>query len=290
MESSNVLSNKTKNKSFTPKMSQISNINILNNSQSLADGSPLSEEVSLFKKNAMKSIQQISPINKQSSNNKTVKRDGKKINELSSIEERAKMNIAKFMKLERTRKKLRSNYIKQKKCVDPNICIGYDVINRMKINDYFNHFVDLDYIDGNIKQIGEVSANGFVKEIKFTHDNYSAYTVLKSCIRSNSDNLVYEYIAGQYINHLCNYYSCFIETYGLFYYKDDSSWEFFKDTPVIEKDEFKNRLELETTSKIDYSKACKQSKRAALLVQYIQGAGVVSWRREHITAGRRTDY
>ena len=270
MESSNVLSTKinTEKKSTTPKSIETSpNANIINsmNPDSLAKGSPVPEKLSVSNYKNNLSVSPISPINKRLSPSKTMKK-----NERSN-----RMKIASFMKSDKTRKKLRSIYIKEKKCVDPNICIAYDAINRMKINDYFNHFVDLDYIDGNIKQIGEVSANGFVKEIKFTYDNYSAYAVLKSSVDYESDNLVYEYLAGQYINHLSNYYSCFIETYGLFYYKDDRSWEFFRDTPFVLKNEFIEGLELETTDIINYSKACQQSKRAAILLQYIHGATVL---------------
>lgn len=184
----------------------------------------------------------------------------------------ASRKISKFMRSKR--KKSRSRYIK-KYCMVPGLCIAFDTNNRQKINEHFDCFTSLNYISEPIKQIGESSANGFVKEIKFTHDNYSAYAALKSTATSYSDNLVYEYIAGQYINHQCNYFPCFLETYGLFYYKSDESWKLLKENKETPINEFENALELQTTSEIDYAKACKNARDSSILLQYIHGANVL---------------
>jgi hypothetical protein len=184
----------------------------------------------------------------------------------------ASRKILKFMRLKKT--KSRSRYIK-KICSDPGLCIAFDTLNRQKINEHFDFFTSLQYISDSIKQIGETSANGFVKEVKFTHDDYSAYAVLKSSVTPTSDNLVYEYLAGQYINHKCNYLPCFVETYGLFYYKNDDTWKIFKENNETLPDEFRSGLELQTTEAVDYAKACQQSKKAAILLQYIHGAKVL---------------
>ena len=184
----------------------------------------------------------------------------------------ASKRIVRFLK--KYRKKSRSRFIKRF-CSDPGLCIAFDPVNRDKINKHFNHFNTLKYISGAIKQIGETSANGFVKEVKFTHDNYSAYAVLKSSVTYTSDNLVYEYLAGQFINHQCNYLPCFVETYGLFYYKDDSAWEMFKTQKLTVANDFVAGLELQSSGTVDYAKACKESRRAAVLLQYIHGAKVL---------------
>ena len=170
--------------------------------------------------------------------------------------------------------KSRSRYIKTI-CSDPSVCIAFDTLHRQKINEHFDFFSSLQYISGDIKQIGETSANGFVKEVKFTHDDYSAYSVLKSSASNTSDNMVYEYLAGQYLNYQCNYLPCFVETYGLFYYKDDTAWQLFKDNPNTPANQFIEGLELQTTEAVDYAKACQDSRRAAVLLQYIHGAKVL---------------
>ena len=184
----------------------------------------------------------------------------------------ASKKISKFMRI--NKKKSRSRYIKRF-CSDPGLCIAFDISTRQKINEHFDFFSSLHYISDDIKQIGKKSANGFIKEVKFTHDDYSAYAVLKSS-KSNdtytTDNLVYEYIAGQYINHQCNYLPCFVETYGLFYYKDDSTWKLFEEQTTTTPQNFIDGLELQTSTDIDYAKACKQSQYAAILTQYIHGA------------------
>ena len=173
-----------------------------------------------------------------------------------------------------SRKKSRSKFIKRM-CNDPALCIAFDRVHRQLINEHFNFFSSLRFISGSIKQIGETSANGFVKEVKFTHDDYSAYAVLKSSVTSSSDNLVYEFLAGQYMNYQCNYLPCFVETYGLFYYKDTQVWESFKENKQTSPTEFKDGLVLQSTEAVDYAKACQNSKQAAVLLQYIHGAKIL---------------
>ena len=201
------------------------------------------------------------------------------------IENAAATKISNFMKA--NKRKSRSRYIKQI-CSDPGLCIAFDTPNRQKINEHFNFFSSLRFLSDDIHQIGKKSANGFVKELKFTHDDYTAYAVLKSSKSSDtytSDNLVYEYIAGQYINYQCHFLPCFVETYGLFYYKDDLSLKLFEENITTTPEQFTDGLELQTTSGIDYAKACKQSQYAAILLQYIHGAQVL-----HSFISNKVDY
>lgn len=199
-----------------------------------------------------------------------IQEEGTKID--TDVQSIASKKISNFMRF--NKKKSRSRYIKRF-CSDPGLCIAFDRSTRQKINEHFDFFSTLHYISENIKQIGKKSANGFIKEVKFTHDDYSAYAVLKSSKSSDmytADNLVYEYIAGQYINHQCNYLPCFVETYGLFYYKDDAAWKLFEQHTTTTPQNFIDGLELQTSTDIDYAKACKQAQYAAILIQYIHGA------------------
>jgi hypothetical protein len=195
-----------------------------------------------------------------------------KINKINS-----KSQIIKNFML-RTKSKRKSNYLKIV-CSDSGVCIAFGT-NSKKIVDFFDGFTTFNYVT-NIKQIGEVSSNGFVKEIHYQRKGYNSYAVLKSSVRSRSDNLVYEFIAGQFINKLNNYYSCFVETYGLYYYKNLENWMHAKITPMISTPNLKKSLDLQTTV-YDYKKMCEQSKLAAILIQHLKNASTIhSKMRDH---------
>jgi hypothetical protein len=152
-------------------------------------------------------------------------------------------------------------------CPDSGECLA--IGREMKtIRDYFNGFVDFQYLQPKLDRIGQ-AGNGFIKGLKYTRDGYSSYAVLKSANKQSSDSLVYEYLVGQYINKLCNYFPCFLETYGLYHYKDDASW---KQSQLIKTtgDSLRNSLIRETA--INYKRACKNNKHSAILIQHMNNA------------------
>lgn len=180
--------------------------------------------------------------------------------------EKASSIIGKFMK--RNPVKMRRNFL-MNVCADSGQCIA--IGREMKtIRDYFDGFSDFHYLQSPIKRIGEVSANGFVKELKYTRGGYSSYAILKSSLVPSSDNLVYEYHVGQYVNQLCNYFPCFLETYGFYYYNNEADWLHIRDVSNNTKEALKQCLKKETH--IDYEKACEKSKYAALLIQHISNS------------------
>ena len=132
----------------------------------------------------------------------------------------ASRKIAKFFK--NTSEKRTSEFLKSI-CSDSGACIAFGT-NRHKITKFFDGFTDFKYVEPPIKRIGKPSANGFVNEIKYKKSGYTAYAVLKSSTRPSADNLVYEYIVGQFINKQCNYFPCFLETYGFYFYNDNEKW------------------------------------------------------------------
>lgn len=72
----------------------------------------------------------------------------------------------------------------------------------------------------NVGRIGEVSANGTI----YKFDDNSSQTVkciMKTSQNAFSDNLLYEYLVGKYLNSL-NKYDCFVYTYDLYLLKDNS--------------------------------------------------------------------
>lgn len=142
------------------------------------------------------------------------------------------------------------------------------------INKLFKGFTGFEYALSPIKKIGGVSANGFVKEIEYERDGYKAHTILKSSQNPGADNLVYEYLVGiKYINRLIKKFPCFVETYGLYFYKTDNDWRNMQVLTPIDKNVL-NGLEIERS--IDYNKACSESQYASVLIQHIHSAKSLS--------------
>ena len=159
-------------------------------------------------------------------------------------------------------------------CSDSGVCIAFGQ-NSKKIIDYFDGFKNFNYVKAPIVRIGAPSENGFVKQIEYEKQGYSAYAVLKSSAKSDGDNLVYEYLVGEFINKANKFFPCFIETYGLYYYKDDASWKHSRDTANMNTNMLKNSLELQTTI-YDYKKMCQESKFAAVLIQHLKGVSTLN--------------
>jgi hypothetical protein len=124
----------------------------------------------------------------------------------------------------------------------------------------FNQFT---YARFPTKTIGEKSSNGFVKEIRYKRENYQAYAVLKSSKNVTSDNLAYEYLVGKYLNEKSRKFPVFLETYGLFTYKNS-----------IERQTHFTRNEL--TSKLDpldpddISNVCRKTSTECILIQHLK--------------------
>ena len=151
-------------------------------------------------------------------------------------------------------------------CNDSGVCIAFGK-ELKKIKAFFGNF-SFDYIKDPIKRIGAVSANGFVNELKFTHKDYSSYAVLKSSIDDESDNLMYEYRVGQFLNKMSLQFPCFVETYKLLKYPEYDSWELVKTTKSMEASVFKENV---APQEYSLSEACKSPKYTAVLIQHLKG-------------------
>ena len=111
-------------------------------------------------------------------------------------------------------------------CNDSNLCMAigksYD-----KILDFFNNFHSFEYVTDNIQRIGGDTANGVIYQIKYEHEHYNAYSVLKLSIDDESDNLMYEYLVGSFLNRIMYKTICFIGTFGIFKFKNQYVWNQF---------------------------------------------------------------
>jgi hypothetical protein len=157
-------------------------------------------------------------------------------------------------------------------CSDSGFCLAFGQHSE-KINNHFLGFLDFTYAKSPIKRIGDVSSNGFVYEITYERSGYNASSVLKSSFKKSSDNILFEYLVGEYINKQCLIFSCFVETYGVFYYKTHSDWEKMSSSTEIDKYTLIKSLEkvpvFEKTESL-LAFACTKSKYLAILTQHIK--------------------
>jgi hypothetical protein len=111
-------------------------------------------------------------------------------------------------------------------CDDSDLCMtigkSYD-----KILNFFKNFHSFEYVSDNIHRIGSDSANGVIYQIKYEHRHYNAYSILKSSIDDESDNLMYEYLVGTFLNRIMHRTICFIRTFGIFKFKNQYAHNLF---------------------------------------------------------------
>ena len=170
----------------------------------------------------------------------------------------------------KNKNKIRNNYLKYV-CADSGVCMAFGT-DRNKIINFFGGFSRFDYVVPPIKMIGNPSANGFIRQLRYEKDGYPAYAILKSAKNYYADNLAYEYIVGQFINEQCKAFPCFIETYGLYYYNDESRWTKFsqKNDTLTEANILNDSLNIEKNV-YNYPKMCQKSKYAAVLIEHLNG-------------------
>jgi len=169
-------------------------------------------------------------------------------------------------------------------CPKASECIAFGK-ETARIQSFFNHYTDFKYVENktaSAKRIGAPSKNGFIHQIEYKHNEYIAYTILKSINikqrgsfsgSNNPDNLIYEYLVGRFINKMALRFSCFVETYGLFFYNNDDAWDTIKHSTTVSADTLRASLTLYPVGdKIKYEliqKSCTDYKHAAILLQEI---------------------
>ena len=113
------------------------------------------------------------------------------------------------------------------------------------------------------RSIGDKTANGFTKEIKYERNGRVEYAILKTPLKKTSDNLAYEYLVGQYINTKIDQYPCFVETYGLFLYTTSQLDNIKKNIHIDLKG-------LKKTDPFNFNIVCNSNTRLGLLTQNIK--------------------
>jgi hypothetical protein len=162
---------------------------------------------------------------------------------------------------------IKATFLKTR-CTDANMCLTFGREDE-KIKTHFDGFTNFKWAEPDIKRIGSVSANGFINEIKYNRDGYLAYAVLKSSVKREADNLLYEFFVGRnFVNkHAKKRYPCFLETYGLFKYNTQTSWNKLKNITSNKTD-----LDLTNITKLTnavIANSCRNPTDICILIEHM---------------------
>ena len=191
-------------------------------------------------------------------------------------------SIQQFQKANATRKiqKFMKKYEGKRKalflksvCSDSGVCIAFGT-EEDKIKQFFDDFDNFDLLSKPAKRIGDVSTNGFVKELTYEKEGYVSNAILKSSIDPNSDNLFYEGLVGQFINKQAKIYPCFVETYGLYYYTSLGAFLLSKNNEFTPPGVLRSGLTRINDANLDkvetFEKSCVESLKMAILIQHLK--------------------
>lgn len=129
-------------------------------------------------------------------------------------------------------------------------------------------------------RLGDESANGFLDKVVDTATQMTY--AMKSTAAADSDNLLYEYFAGQYINDVIKRFPeihCFLHTYALFYYKSTSAYQKAKAQKLRGEDVIKY-LTRQTATTFNFKTACTQPTNVAIMIEYAHGKSLKSYLRD----------
>lgn len=204
----------------------------------------------------------------------------KKINEINDRDKKTQLFLKRLKTNNATRKiqKFMKKYENKRKslflqsiCSDSGVCIAFGKED-VKIKRFFDNFNNFALLSRPPKQIGAVSANGFVNELTFEKEGYVSNAILKSSKDSSSDNLFYEGLVGNFINKAAKIYPCFVETYGMYYYKTDDDYNNMKFKAANKLFVENGLTKITNVDTSAFEKACTESKNMAVLIQHIKGA------------------
>ena len=84
--------------------------------------------------------------------------------------------IQKFMK--KNKMKIKSRFL-QSICSDSGVCLAFG--NKSNdIKDFFDNFIGFKYANDTMKRLGVPSVNGFVNEVTYVREKYTAHSIIKS--------------------------------------------------------------------------------------------------------------
>ena len=160
-------------------------------------------------------------------------------------------------------------------CPNATDCIGFGK-ETLLIDKYFDYFTNFNLAE-RAERVGEKSKNGFILKLDYLKNGYSASCILKSANENThthiSDNLMYEWFVGMFINKFCSKFTCFLKTYGLFKYTNKEHHAEFASTQVSIQTLKELQLQIEPSNSLNsfIKLGCKYSYLLCMLVQYVNG-------------------
>ena len=154
--------------------------------------------------------------------------------------------------------------------------IDLDILLNSGLDDFLRHveyFQNLENYSSKIEKIGENSVNAFVLRLEYTISSQTYSVVLKGSQSDDSDNLVYEYLVGQCINHYSRFYPCFAKTYSVGVFTDLPSYLQFSNisNETTVKNPFNTyirQLNIPNISNM-VSDGCKHNQHLVIFTQYM---------------------
>jgi hypothetical protein len=141
------------------------------------------------------------------------------------------------------------------------------------LNAFYGTSFDLSKYKNQIDKIGQFSANGFIRKLKYEDGKIQMNVVLKSNKAASNDSLYYEYLAGKCINEMTKYYPFFSRTFELGEYISDSAYNLFQSisgsttisSPLSSYIKYLDQSNFDSL----ITESCRNAKRINLFTQFI---------------------
>ena len=150
-------------------------------------------------------------------------------------------------------------------CQESGVCFAFGK-ESAKIKSFFDNFTSFKYAT-NHKQISS-GVNGDVYEVAYERLKYKSFAILKIAKKKTSDNLLYEYLAGMFVNSKYKKTPALLETYGLY--------NKVLNAPLVDLNSL-TLINTNTQPEIDsaISLACLQPTTLCNLIEHIKGSATL---------------
>ena len=155
-------------------------------------------------------------------------------------------------------------------CRDSGQCIVFGA-QYQRIFRFFDSFDLRSGLVQSIDAFGEAaeSVNGIVRQIGFMRNGYEAFALAKCGKFRHSDNLMYEYAAGLFLNAYCAVLPCFVQTYGIYQFTPGNRDLFARNT--LRPESFPDAF-VPYTNHWDLSQQCDHAENNVLVTHFLRGS------------------
>lgn len=122
-----------------------------------------------------------------------------------------------------------------------------------------------------VKSIGDKSANANVYQIEVNVGEHIQSAIIKSVKTETSDNLLYEYLVGKFLNQYRKQFPCFLETYGITFGGINVEYVFFKNQELSNE----NWINKNIINDEYYKNACAKPTEIKIMIENIQSSKTI---------------